>query len=59
MLELEGTLHVISLNPSVTDVETESQQGEETWLQSTELGGPGVAVSQCLFHSLCLPLSVF
>lgn len=54
MSEPEGTLHVISLNPSVTDVETESQQGEETWLQSTELGGPGVAVSRCLFHSVSL-----
>lgn len=42
MLGLEGTLYVISLNASVTDVETESWQDEKTWLQYTELGGAGV-----------------
>ena len=54
MLGLEGTLYVISLNASLTDVETESQQGEKTWLQSTQLGRAGVGADLLEFFPFSL-----
>lgn len=54
MLGLEGTLYVISLNASVTDVETESWQDEKTWLQYTQLGGVGVVADLLELFPFCL-----